>query len=313
MDPITHVVVGLAMAAFNGEAISIASPYAMSSLLGAVIPDADIVMQIKGDYSYLKNHRGMSHSFPFIFLYGGAIALVLSFLYPEASFLKMFLYAIAGCVSHLLLDITNSYGAQILWPFYNKKITLDLLLVYDPLLFIVSLAIIIPSIKNRIHPIITLSMLIVYLFIRYWMKLHVKNKVVSYFKDGGEIIFVRVLPSMVGFVKWHFVVRVKGKRIIGEWNLLSAKIRVIEVMNDLDKELFKAVKNTKIAKFFAEFTPLFHIRCHKTDKGYVYSFIDLRYYVAKDFLHHATAVMDENFKLIASVFHPYRKTRNIEI
>jgi len=145
------------------------------------------------------------------------------------------------------------------------------------------------------------------------MKLHVKNKVVSYFKDGGEIVFVRVLPSMVGFVKWHFVVRVKGKRIIGEWNLLSAKIRVIEVMNDLDKELFKAVKNTKIAKFFAEFTPLFHIRCHKTDKGYVYSFIDLRYYVAKDFLHHATAVMDENFKLIASVFHPYRKTRNVEI
>lgn len=67
MDPITHGVVGLAIAAFTGETVSIASPYAMGSLLGAVIPDADIIMQVKGDYSYLKNHRGMSHSIPFIF------------------------------------------------------------------------------------------------------------------------------------------------------------------------------------------------------------------------------------------------------
>jgi len=73
MDPITHGVVGLAMAAYTGEAISIASPYAMSSLLGAVIPDADIVMQFKGDYSYLKNHRGMSHSIPFIFCMEGLL------------------------------------------------------------------------------------------------------------------------------------------------------------------------------------------------------------------------------------------------
>jgi len=246
-------------------------------------------------------------------LYGGAIAITLSLLYPEASFLKMYLYAVAGCFSHLLLDITNSYGAQILWPIYNKKITLDLLLVYDPMLIIVSLAIIIPSVKNKIHPIITLTILLIYFFIRYWMKLYVKKKVESYFKDQGNILLIRVMPSMVGFVKWHFVIKIKGKRIIGECNLLSRKIRIIEVMGDLDKKLFRAIRDTKVAKFFAEFTPLFHIKCDKTDRGYVYSFIDLRYYIAKDFLHHATAIMDENFKLITSVFHPYRKTRNVEI
>jgi len=313
MDPITHGVVGLAIAAFTGEAVSIASPYAISSMLGAVIPDADIVMQVKGDYSYLKNHRGMSHSIPFIFLYGATITAALSLFYPGASLAKLFLYAVSGCISHLLLDITNSYGAQVLWPIYKKKVTLDLLLVYDPLLIIISLAIIIPYFRDKIHPVIALMTFAAYIAARYWMKNYVKKTIQEHFKDEDEIIFIRVLPSMIGLIKWHFVAGVHGKRIIGEVNIFPKRFRIIETMNDLDKKLFKAVKNTDIAKFFGDFTPLFHIKCDKTDNGYEYSFIDLRYYIAKDFLHHASAVLDENFKLVTSAFHPYHKTRNVEI
>lgn len=145
------------------------------------------------------------------------------------------------------------------------------------------------------------------------MKLYVEKKVRDNFRELGQIMFIRVLPSMIGLVKWHFVIKVKGKMIIGEVNLLPRKFKIIETMDELDKKLIRAVKSTKIAKFFGEFTPLFHIKCKKTASGYEYSFIDLRYYIAKDFLHHATAVMDENFKLVASAFHPYRKTRNVEI
>lgn len=313
MDPITHGIVGLAIAAFTGEAVSIASPYAIGSMLGAVIPDADIVMQIKGDYSYLKNHRGMSHSIPFIFLYGAAITAALSLFYPEASLAKLFMYAVMGCVSHLLLDITNSYGAQVLWPFYNKKITLDLLLVYDPLLIIISLTVIFPYLRNKIHPFTALMIFGIYLAMRYWMKSNVKKTIKAQFENSDQILSIRILPSMIGLIKWHFVVRTKGKNIIGEVNIFPKKLRIIATMDDLDKKLFKAVKNTEIARFFGDFTPLFHIKCDKTNKGYEYSFIDLRYYIAKDFLHHASAVMDENFKLVASAFHPYRRTRNVEI
>lgn len=213
----------------------------------------------------------------------------------------------------MLLDITNSYGAQVLWPVYKKKITLDLLLVYDPMLIIVSLAIVIPNIRSKIHPVISLAVFFMYLCARYCMKLYVKKNVLDNFKEQGPVMFIRVLPSMIGLVKWHFVIKVKGKMIIGELNLLPRKLKIIDTMNEQDKKLITAVKNTPIAKFFSEFTPLFHIKCQKTNSGYEYSFIDLRYYVAKDFLHHATAVMDENFKLVASVFHPYHRTRNVEI
>lgn len=313
MDPVTHGIVGLAIAAIAGEPAAITNPYAIGSLLGAIIPDGDIIMQIKGHYSYLKNHRGVSHSLPFVFIYGGAITLFLSLLFPGALVLKLFLYALAGCLSHLMLDITNSFGAKIFWPFFNKKYTVDLLLVYDPVLLILSLAIIIPTLRNIIHPAITILLLFSYLLFRSRMKSYVKRTIKENMKKEGEIYFVRVLPSIVGLLKWHFIIKFKDKKIVGEINIFPKGIKVIDILDNLDTELYNAVKNTKVAEFFREFTPIFHIGCKKLSTGYEISFTDLRYYMAKDFLHHATAILDENLTLVSSLFQPYDKSRKVEI
>lgn len=313
MDPITHGIVGLAIAAFTGETAALANPYAIGSLLGAVIPDGDIIMQVKGHCSYLKSHRGVSHSVPFSFLYAGAITLLLFLLYPGASLLKLFMYAFYGCISHLILDITNSYGAKVLWPLSKKRLTIDLLLVYDPLLIIFSLAIIIPTLRALIHPVITIALFASYLIFRSRMKIHVKKIIKENMNNEDGIISIRVLPSMIGLLKWHFVVKLSNKKIVGEVNILPRSFKIIDVMEDLDNQLYNAVINTKIAEFFGEFTPIFHINCKKIVEGYEFSFTDLRYYMAKDFLHHATAVLDENFHLVSSLFHPYHRSRNVEI
>jgi inner membrane protein len=313
MDPVTHGIVGLAIAAVTGEPAAVNNPYAIGCLLGAVIPDGDIVMQIKGHYSYLKNHRGVSHSIPFAFLYGGAIALLLSVLFPGAAFLKLFLYSIVGCLSHLILDITNSYGAKIFWPFFNKKYTTDLLLVYDPVLFILSLAVIMPSFRAIIHPVIVLFLFAIYIIFRTWMKIYVKKTIKINMDCGGDIKFIRILPSIIGLLKWHFIVKFENKWVVGEIKLFSKKIKIIDVLENLDTKLYDAIKNTEIAEFFGEFTPIFHVTCKKVDFGYEFNFTDLRYYMAKDFLHHATAVLDENFTLVSSLFQPYKKAKKVEV
>lgn len=313
MDPITHGIVGLAVASFTGETAALTNPYAVGSLLGAIIPDGDIIMQIKGHYSYLKNHRGVSHSVPFSFLYAGAITLLLSLLYPEASLLKLFIYAFFGSMSHLILDITNSYGAKLLWPFSKKRFTIDLLLVYDPLLIMFSLAIIIPTLRALIHPVLTIALFASYLIFRSRMKIHVKKIIKENMDNEDEIVLIRVLPSMIGLLKWHFVLKLSNKKIVGEVNILPRSFKIIDVMENLDNQLYNAVINTKIAEFFGEFTPIFHINCKKIMDGYEFSFTDLRYYMAKDFLHHATAILDENFLLVSSLFHPYHRSRNVQI
>ena len=60
MDPISHGMVGLAIATISGEPI--VGAVSIGTTLGAMAPDLDILAQFKGHLSYLKNHRGMSHS-----------------------------------------------------------------------------------------------------------------------------------------------------------------------------------------------------------------------------------------------------------
>ena len=102
MDPITHAVVGLTIAVLAGEPLTVSNPAIIGCVAGAVIPDGDIIMQLKGDYVYLKNHRGVSHSIPMMFVYSGVLAVLLRLL-SDTALLKVFLFTLLGCFSHTLV------------------------------------------------------------------------------------------------------------------------------------------------------------------------------------------------------------------
>ena len=54
MDPITHGLVGVALSAFSGRAVSMDNPLTMGAMLGAMSPDLDFVIRIfKDDAAYL--------------------------------------------------------------------------------------------------------------------------------------------------------------------------------------------------------------------------------------------------------------------
>lgn len=313
MDPLTHAVVGLSLAVLAGEPISLSNPAMLGCIAGAVIPDIDIIMQIKGDYIYLKNHRGISHSIPMLAVFSALITGILYLAIGMIPIYKVLLLTFGGCLSHVLLDLTNSYGAQIFWPFYKKKVTFDLLLIYDPMLIILSLLIIFPVFQKLIPNYIILVIFAYYLAMRYYMKKRVQGIVTKCLGQEYDIKFMRVLPSMIGLIKWHFIIITEDEKIIGEFNIYPRKLRIIRKLKNIDKELSEIVMHTPLAEFFAEFTPIYHIECKITDEGYNYNFIDLRYFIAKDFLHHATAVINKDMKVVTSLFHPYTKRRDVQI
>ncbi len=313
MDPLTHAVVGLSLAVLSGEPISLMNPAMLACVAGAVIPDIDIVMQIKGDYSYLKNHRGLSHSIPALMLFSIGITMVLWLAFGTASIWKLLTMSFMGCLSHVLLDLTNSYGAEILWPFYKKKLTFDLLLIYDPMLIILASLIIFPVFKAHIPPYMIGSAFIYYLGLRYHMRKRVRSIIMDNYESLYNIKYIRILPSMIGLIKWHFIIITEEQKIIGEINIYPRKHRIISVLDNIEQELQEMVMNTTLAEFFREFTPVFHIECEKVEDGYSFSFVDLRYYIAKDFLHHATAVINHDLEVVSSLFHPYRKSKNVEV
>src|SRR6056297_2806369 len=104
MDPITHALAGSVVASFSGNSLSLTDPLYLGAILGSVVPDLDIVYQLKGDVSYLKNHRGFSHSIPGLILLSTLISGILFFLFPNIVFSKLLFWTFAGACSHTLLD-----------------------------------------------------------------------------------------------------------------------------------------------------------------------------------------------------------------
>lgn len=313
MDPITHAVVGLSIAVLMGEPMSASNPAIIGCVAGAVIPDGDIIMQLKGDYAYLKNHRGLSHSIPAMLIYAASLAGILWLVFGSLSIWKVFIFSLLGCLSHIALDITNSYGAQVLWPLSKRRITLDLLLIYDPMLIGLCLLILLPATRSFIPPIITVFLFLTYLIQRHLMKNMAKKIAYENLGSKYDSVYFRIMPSMIGLIKWHFILKTDKEKVIGEVNILPRRFRIINVMKNIDRKLYDMAIDTPIARFFSQFTPVFHIDCEKREDNYVFRFIDLRYYIAKDFLHHATAVINKDLEVVTSLFHPYAKSRNVDI
>ena len=130
LDNLTHTLTGLMMARAG---INRKIPSAgLLMMIAANAPDLDIVSGLGGTATYLNIHRGITHSLiaaPVM----AAIAVVIVALIRRRKlpWLSMWLAAIAGVLSHLLLDWTNAYGIRLLLPFSSEWLRLDTVYVVD--------------------------------------------------------------------------------------------------------------------------------------------------------------------------------------
>jgi inner membrane protein len=124
MENLTHTLVGLMMARCGLEKTTVRGAGMM--MLAANAPDVDAVFWFNRLH-YLDYHRSYTHSFacaPLVALLPMALA--------RAQFSwKSYASAIAGVLSHLLLDFTNPYGIQLLLPFSHRRLMLDITNIAD--------------------------------------------------------------------------------------------------------------------------------------------------------------------------------------
>jgi len=312
MDPITHAIVGAAVAAAGGADVSLTSPQLFAAVLGAVSPDLDIVYQYWGDHVYLKHHRGLSHSLPGLLGFSLLIAGILNFFFPTTGFGVLYLWAFLGAVSHTLLDLLNSYGVMLLYPFSKKKYTLNLLMITDPFLILGSIAVIYCGYTSPQFVYPAFSVTLSYLVFRFFMRRRAERLIREYY--GGYLDKLVVMPAFIGLVKWDFIARVQKKNIVGQINLLSCKIVIHKKLKLIAEEVKERLEKTKIGKLFKEFTPFFHIDYYIEDNKLIGRFIDLRYFVCNRFLHHGTVIVDKNdYQVHEELFQPYSLNNTIEI
>ncbi|EOC99856.1 metal-dependent hydrolase [Caldisalinibacter kiritimatiensis] len=313
MDPITHGVIGLGISALSGQPITFANPIVIGSVIGAMSPDIDIIAKHKGDYAYLKHHRGISHSIPGLITLAGAISLLLNLIFKDYSFTHIFIWTFLGCLSHSVFDMLNSYGVRILLPFNKKKLAMNLLMLYDPFIIILSFGLVVFKGDVKLKAILAATSLLVYLCFRQAMKIKarklLKNKYSKYYK----IKKISVLPGLINPLKWDFIIEAKHHSVVGEINYLNNKIKIKKKLRKKYTDLIRHIKNTRLGQYFLDFTPITHIRIIERRDKITLHLIDLRYFIRNDFMHHATIILNEDLKVIKEIFHPYNYNNKILI
>jgi inner membrane protein len=158
MDNVTHSVAGLLLAESmarlrargpNPESSAhLGATAAIASIVAANLPDADLFYSGIGGsrLRYMLHHRGYTHTVVIAVL--GAVvlwALVSLFLrwrrraWPGRSDSRWLLaLLLAGTLSHLVLDWTNSYGVHPFWPFDDRWRYGDAVFIVEPWLWIVA-------------------------------------------------------------------------------------------------------------------------------------------------------------------------------
>ncbi|TCO80013.1 metal-dependent hydrolase [Marinisporobacter balticus] len=313
MDPVTHGIIGLAISSFSGEAITFSNPIALGCAIGAMSPDIDIIAKLKGDYTYLKHHRGISHSIPALFVLAGIITMGLSLFFKEFHFLQVFIWTFIGGLSHTFFDILNSYGAKLFMPFTKKKSMVGILMLYDPVITILSFLLIFVKQKGLIFYGGILFSFILYLAIRWKMKKYAEKIVLAYYQHGYKITDINILPALMAFHKWDFIVNTNSHNLVGQINLLNKKVFERKKFKKPEDEILQMFKETKIGKYFREFTPNYHVIQLEEMNNIILKSIDLRYFLRNNFMHHATVIYDREENIVESFFHPYSIQKNIRV
>ena len=94
MDTASHFVIGVSLAGLSSishgsfhEPI-VSQTILLGTLIGSQAPDFDgITKFFGGNTSYIKHHRGITHSIPAIFIWPTIITAVLTLLYSDTSYL----------------------------------------------------------------------------------------------------------------------------------------------------------------------------------------------------------------------------------
>ena len=138
MDNLTHSLTGLML---SRSGLNRFYPRATVLLiLSANVPDIDFVAIARGPLYYFEQHRGITHSIAAL-----PVMALLPVLVVCAIARSMRGWAVAwalsmiGVASHLLLDWTNTYGIRLLFPFSSQWFHLDLINLFDLLVWAVLL------------------------------------------------------------------------------------------------------------------------------------------------------------------------------
>ena len=136
MDPVSQGVLGAVFAQTRGPKHALGKAAVIGAIAG-MLPDLDVLIRSSTDpLLAVEFHRHFTHSLFFIPI-GGLLSSLL--LYPllgrrwQLSYRQTLVWCTIGFATHGLLDGCTSFGTKLLWPLSERRYSLDIISVVDPL------------------------------------------------------------------------------------------------------------------------------------------------------------------------------------
>ncbi len=285
-------------------------------LLAANLPDLDIVTALGGSAAYLHWHRHLTHSLLAAPVLAFLVIALVRLWYAPFAWGKAFLVALAGVISHLLLDLTNIYGVRLMLPFSSQWFHWDITPVVDPWIWTAFLLCICGPLlsrlvsseigkarrapSGRVAAILGLSFLLLYNEGRNILHNRVISILNSRNYEDSEAIRVAAFPEMANPWQWKGIAETAGDYHIIMLN--AAQLRYPETSEivrkaDPSPAIHAALETYpfQVMREFAQY-PVFQVLPSQEQGGLQVELFDLRFGFT------STALLDRHFQVEKSWF-----------
>lgn len=305
MDTGSHFVLGISIAGLSNidPAVANNSILAQAVFWGAVIgsqaPDFDAITKfVGGNHSYIKHHRGITHSFPAIIIWPTLITLILLLFY-HVNYVTLWGWIFISVAIHILLDLLNAYGTQVLKPVSNKWISLNILNIFDPFIFVIHIVAILfwgLQIYEPTTIFVSVFMLtFAYILWRAYTHFKIKNLLVNGYNKKGTIT---ILPT-INLSTYNVIEELPDKF---EISIVKKKsLTLIDSKNKTTEDkIIEASKQDHKIQAFLYFSSFAYPEYKKTDLGYQVIWIDLRYRFNNHYPFISVAILNDDLLVIGS-------------
>ncbi|MGJ9460186.1 metal-dependent hydrolase [Oceanobacillus sp. CF4.6] len=306
MDTGTHIVMGIALGGLATLDPVVHSDPALFNavLIGTVVgshaPDFDTVFKLKNNATYIRHHRGASHSIPAIILWGLLVSGMIYMFAPQVNYLHLWLWTSLAVIIHVFVDLFNAYGTQAFRPFSNKWIAKGFINTFDPYIFFLNIAGIAAWALGA-HPGYTwltiYTVIVLYYIKRYMDKREIVKKIKDYYPDTIEIATSPTIKQNF----WRVAITTEDKFYVG-----TVENRHIEIVDEFwkvplpDNSIMKIAKTDKNIQAFLNFSPVYRWEINYFDSVTEVRFIDLRYRSKNYYPFVAVVQINENIEIISS-------------
>lgn len=300
MDPISHAVVGAAIAAVAPEATP---AMLVATVVGAVAPDSDFVVRLfKGHGPYLRHHRGFTHSPPALAAYALAIGgLTWLLLGHGPGFWPLVGWSALGLLSHVLLDCTNNYGTMALWPWVTRRIHWDWTFIVDvQLLGIITMAALAslrwPAERRTLFA-AALAVAVLYMLLRGLVHGRVQRAARRRFPAAREVY---AQPGMLGLNAWRYTVHAGTRWYAGPATAFPLRLGPAWEVDDQEHPAITAARSAPMAQHFLSWAQLVRATCEPVpDGGYKVRFTDMRFDFRDFAIFGCTVTLDRDLRIVA--------------